>query len=197
MTQRHWRPPLLAEAPPEGRAMRALPRVLQASTSIVVMATASGFVRVAPGMGALVALGGGVVFLTASNLARRELRRTQFRQWFRSDTEIRVVDEPGVRMVGLSPFGFDVLVSWPVAVGDVLAVSVALADPMHDDGTVRLRGVVRRAGAVDEGHAAYVQFQGLDGETEDAILEFLAVADLKAAERPAHSTESSTFAQLR
>lgn len=189
--QRRWRTPVLAETPPGGRAMRSLPRVLQASTSIVLMATASGFVRVAPGMGSIAALGGGVVFLTASNLARRELRRTQFRQWFRSDTELRVVDGPGVRMVGHSPFGFDVLVSWPIAVGDVLEVSVAFTDSLHHDGTARLRGVVRRAGAVEEGHAAYVQFDGLDGETEDAILEFLAVTDLKAAARPAPSTKSS------
>ena len=191
--QRGWTPPLLAEAPPGGRAMRLLPRVLQASTSIVVMAAATGFVRVVPGMGGVAALGGGVVFLTASNLARRELRRTQFRQWFRSDTELEVVDRAGVRVVGLSPFGFDVLSSGPIAVGDALAVCVVLSDPTRHDGDAHLRGIVRRAGAVAEGHAAYVRFDGLDTETEDAILEFLAATDFMASARPAHPMKSSNL----
>jgi hypothetical protein len=186
-----WFPPPRTARPPGSGASRFVPRALQAFTSLTIMAAVSGFVRVAPGVRGLVAIAGGIVFLTASNLARRELRRTQFRLWYRADVDLVAFDDPTVRVVGLSPFGFDVLCSAPLEVGASFAVTTAIAHPGIGDIDVRLHGLVQRAGPVDEGWAAYVKFDGIDDTTEDAVLEFLAVTSY-AAGTPSQA-ESTTF----
>jgi hypothetical protein len=186
-----WNPPPRAARPPGGGVLRFLPRALQGFTSLTIMAVASGFVRVAPGARGLVAVAGGVVFLTASNLARRELRRTQFRLWHRADVDLVAVDDPTIRVVGLSPFGFDVLCPAPILVGSSFGVVAVVAHPIVGSIEVRLRGRVQRAGAVDEGWAAYVKFDGIDDATEDAVLEFLAATSYTG--RPINDVVRTTF----
>ena len=187
-----WKLPSRASVAPGRGALRFLPRVLQGVTSLSIMAVASGFVRVAPGARGLVAVLGGIVFLTASNLARRELRRTQFRLWYRADVDLVATDDPTVRVVGLSPFGFDVLSVGRLEVDAPFGASTVVPHPTLGRLRVSLHGIVQRSGPVDEGWAAYVKFDCIDDDTEDAVLEFLAVTS-HDGRRIVDPTESTTF----
>ncbi len=134
-----------------------------------------GFVRVQPGARATAALVGAIVFLAASGLGRREARLTQYRAWYRADTELEVIDGQGLSVVGLSPFGFDLFSDTAFTRGQGLSAAVDLPTPDGDPIVVRLRGHVHRTSPAGDGFAAYVRFAGLDVETEDDILLYLAV----------------------
>jgi hypothetical protein len=159
-------------------ALRGLPRLLDVVVAGSIAAAVTGFVHVGSGALPVVACAACLAHLGASNLARRELRRIQFRSWWRADVELPIEGSPDRRVVGLSPHGFDVVGRAPFTVGDEVVAPVALPGTLvgaedPDGVVVDLVGRVQRAAVVPEGGAAYVRFDGLDATVEDAVLVFL------------------------
>lgn len=164
-----WPPDRRAPAPGE-RAGRVVGRALSAGVGLAVIVAWSGFVRVPGDPLPLFATAYALVFLGASNLARRELRRVQFRAWWRADINIAACKPAGMRVIGLSPYGLDLEAPWPLHAGDRIVVDVALgADPPMS----RLPGVVRRATASGTTALAYLTFDGVDDATADHLLRTL------------------------
>ena len=172
-----WRPPRVVDRPPGARWLRPLPRLLRSTTAALIAAVLTGFVRVRVADSVEFAtMASCSWFLTGAMLASRSVRRRQFRSSYRTDDEIPVVEPEGVRVVGLSLVGFDVLTRARVSAGDELAVVVDLPRARGERTPTLLAGRVQRAVNVGEGHVAYVRFTPQTLDVEDRLHEYLAVS---------------------
>ncbi len=119
--------------------------------------------------------------------ARAALRLRQERRTFRTFGELPVLAAAGgtgLRVVGVSPFGLDVVSATPLRRG--AKVRLALELPTVDGGSTRFEtpGVVRRCSSGAGGHVAYVRFAQLDDDHADRIAEYCAVVAGLEAVRP-------------
>ncbi|MEO8697873.1 MAG: hypothetical protein ABI658_30520, partial [Acidimicrobiales bacterium] len=172
-----WQPPPLADRPPGSRWLRPLPRVVRFLTNAFVALVLTGFVKVRASDPVMVAtIAGSLWFVTGAMFACRSVRRRQFRSSYRTDDEIDVVRPQGVRVVGLSLRGFDVLTTASLAAGQRLDVVVDLPRAHGHRTPTMLSGYVQRSGAVGDGWAAYVRFADQTVAIEDLLHEYLAVS---------------------
>jgi hypothetical protein len=108
--------------------------------------------------------------------ARSLLKLQQFRQNFRAFDELAVLasgEKMGV--VGVSPFGLDVVSSQPLKVGQ--SVRIAFALPQVDGSSLRFEcpTAVRRSSRDGKHHVAYLRFAILSDLEVDQITEYCAV----------------------
>ncbi|MEO5838372.1 MAG: hypothetical protein ABIQ73_24950 [Acidimicrobiales bacterium] len=172
-----WQPPPLVDRPPGDTWLHPLPHVMRFVTNALVALVLTGFVTVRAGDSVIVAtIGSSLWFVTGALFACRSVRRRQFRSSYRTDDEIDVVRPHGVRVVGLSLRGFDVLTTASLAPGDRLDVVVDLPRARGHRTPTMLSGHVQRSGVVGEGWAAYVRFAEQTVEVEDLLHEYLAVS---------------------
>ena len=108
--------------------------------------------------------------------ARTALRLRQVRQNFRSSDELKVLaSDEKMGVVGVSPFGLDVVSSKPLRVGETIRLAFAL--PQVDGSSIRFDcpTAVRRT-ARDGNHCvAYLRFAQLSDIEVDRITEYCAV----------------------
>jgi hypothetical protein len=176
-----WQPPPLVERPPGAGWLRPLPRALRLVTTTLVIAVLAGFVPVSTGNPVMFAtIGACLWYLAGALFACRSVRRRQFRSSYRTDAELVVVEPVGVRVVGLSLLGFDVLTTTTVAPGDHIEVVVDLPRARGFRTATTLSGSVQRSSAVAAGWAAYVRFGEQTVEIEDRLHEYLAVSSFVA-----------------
>jgi len=164
--------------PAPGRKARS---VLLLGLQVVLAATMAAF-----GMGILrpshgdfatmvtLALSGWLWVMTLQ--ARSALKLRQVRQSFRSFEQLDVfASESKMAVIGVSPFGVDVVSAAPLRVGQKVRLAFGL--PQADGSTVRLAcsTVVRRATRDGEHHVGYLRFALLDDEQMDRITEYLSV----------------------
>lgn len=177
----------LTDTPPGFVGRRLLGLVCAAGGAVAAVAIGLGLVRTDHSdlvlFGAVTA-GGWLVGAVVQ--ARAALRLRQERRSFRTFGELPVVAAVGgrdIRVIGVSPFGLDIVSSTPLRRGAKLHLVVDL--PRADGTTVRFAtpGVVRRVSSGPEGHVAYVRFAHLDDEHADLVAEYCAVVAGMAAMR--------------
>lgn len=174
--RRSWTPQRLG-GHPAGDRVRWVVRGAQAATTVLLIAVVTGFTRTSAGNLTTLAAAAGVGwFLAGGLLARRSMTKRQFRRNYRSDDEIPVLRPEGVRVVGLSPTGFDVVSDAPLDAGASCRIVVKLPRGGGGSTPTEIGGVVRRTGPVATGWAGYVAFEDLVNETADLVHEYLAVA---------------------
>jgi len=108
--------------------------------------------------------------------ARSALKLRQVRQSFRSFEQLDVfASESKMAVIGVSPFGVDVVSAAPLKVGQRIRLAFGL--PQADGSTVRLEcsTAVRRATREGQHHVGYLRFALLDDEQMDRITEYLSV----------------------
>lgn len=108
--------------------------------------------------------------------ARSSLKLRQVRQNFRTFDELRVVASEGrMAVIGVSPFGLDVITAKPLRVG--ANVRIAFELPQVDGSPLRFEcpTKVRRSSREGRHHAAYLRFAILTDVEVDQITEYCAV----------------------
>ena len=108
--------------------------------------------------------------------ARSALRLRQVRQNFRSFERLDVfASDSKMGVIGVSPFGIDVVAAAPLKVGRKIRLAFGL--PQADGSSVRLEcsATVRRATREGRHYVAYLRFAQLDDEQMDRITEYLSV----------------------
>jgi Glycosyl transferase family group 2 len=108
--------------------------------------------------------------------ATTALRLHQMRQNFRTSDELEVLDGDGrLGVIGVSPFGLDVVSVEPLSVGQKVRIAFAL--PQVDGTTLRFDcpTAVRRSSRNGRHHLAYLRFAHLSDLEVDQITEYCAV----------------------
>ncbi|MEM7142259.1 MAG: glycosyltransferase family 2 protein [Actinomycetota bacterium] len=124
----------------------------------------------------LSALGAGCWLWVMALQARSQLKLRQVRQNFRTFDELKVLASDGkMGVIGVSPFGLDVVSSKPLKVGDNVRIAFAL--PQVDGSTVRFDcpTAVRRSARDGNHHVAYLRFAQLSDAEVDQITEYCSV----------------------
>lgn len=165
------------------------PRIAQATVAAAAAAALTGFVHGRPGGEGVLAIGVALWFLGAGNVARRELRRVQFRTWWRADVAIDAIEPPGVWISGVSPFGFDL--ETPTTL-DARTPLRLVFRPLPDDAPCAVDVVVQRSGRVGDGAGAYVTSTAAAPEVEDRVLMLLASGAFDRTSQRAERTMSSS-----
>jgi hypothetical protein len=108
--------------------------------------------------------------------ARLSLRLRQARQGYRATAELDVLRSPeGLAIVGLSPFGIDVVSRSKLEVGDRLRVAFMLPSADGSMTPMETAAVVRRAGRDGKNHVGYLRFALISDEEMDTVIEYCAV----------------------
>ena len=108
--------------------------------------------------------------------ARSALKLRQVRQNFRAFDELQVLAaDTRMGVIGVSPFGVDVVSATAMKVGDTVRLAFAL--PQADGSTVRFEvpTSVRRSSRDGKHHVAYLRFSHLSDIEVDQITEYCAV----------------------
>jgi len=108
--------------------------------------------------------------------AQSALRLRQLRQNFRTSEELPVLASDGkMGVVGVSPFGLDVVSAKPLEVGENVRIAFAL--PQTDGSTLRFDcpTAVRRSARNGKHYVAYLRFAILSDVEVDQITEYCAV----------------------
>lgn len=108
--------------------------------------------------------------------ARSALRMRQSRQSFRTHEHLAVLASEGrMAVVGVSPFGIDVLSKAPMHVGQKLRIAFALPRVEGPDQRFEVSTSVRRSGPEGGHHRAYLRFSQLTDAEVDRITEYCSV----------------------
>ena len=164
--------------PAPGRLTR---RVVLTSLQVVLGVSLALF-----GMGIVRPLHGDFATLAALSLtawlwtmtfqARAALRLRQVRQNFRAVARLDVLaGEAGLAVVGVSPFGLDVVSSSSLRPGENVRIAFAL--PQTDGASLRFEcpSAVRRVSRIGDRYAAYLRFAQLSDAEVDQITEYCSV----------------------
>ena len=104
------------------------------------------------------------------------LKLRQVRQNFRASDELKVLASDGrMGVIGVSPFGFDVVSSKPMKVGDTVRIAFEL--PQVDGSSVRFDcpTAVRRSSRDGKHHVAYLRFAQMSDAEVDRVTEYCSV----------------------
>lgn len=108
--------------------------------------------------------------------ARSALKLRQHRQSFRTAAELDVIASDGrMAVVGVSPFGVDVLSAHPLRVGDRVRIAFALPQAARSPIRFQCATSVRRVSRDGDHHHAYLRFSHLSDLEVDQITEYCAV----------------------
>jgi glycosyl transferase family 2 len=108
--------------------------------------------------------------------ARTAFSGRQMRQSFRTSEELEVLASDGrMGVLGVSPFGLDVVSTRPLSAGSTVRIAFAL--PQADGSTLRFEcpTVVRRSSPHGRHHFAYLRFAQLSDLEVDQITEYCSV----------------------
>ena len=174
------RKPLRSNLVDDAPGERIRPKILlsaQAALILVLVAYGSGAVRAPYGDIAMAVLLASAFWLcVAVHNARSSFRHRQMRQGFRASEELEVLAaDSKVAVIGLSPFGVDVVSSTPLQVGQAVRLTIAL--PRADGSITRFdtATAVRRASPEDGHHVAYLRFAQMNDDEVDLLVEYCAV----------------------
>jgi hypothetical protein len=167
----------LVDPAPGGRSRKVFLVGLQVVLLLALAAFGTGLVRPTHGDFATLATLGLAGWLWVMALqARSGLRFRQRRRSFRSSGSLDVLAAEGrLAVVGVSPFGLDVVTPEPLREGRSLRLAFAL--PQADGTTVRFEcpTAVRRVTRDGSRHGAYLRFALLTDAEVDQITEYCAV----------------------
>ncbi len=182
-----------ADRAPGRRARTVLLVALQFGLVACIGVFGTGLLRPAHGdFATLVALGAAAWLWFMVLQARTALKLTQNRQNFRTADELEVVlSDAHLRVVGLSPFGMDVVTERPLIEGGRLRVRIAL--PQRDGSRLQFDcpTSVRRVSRAGDCYVAYLTFSHLSDEAVDRITEYCAVVAGYAALRGPDTSEAT------
>ena len=167
----------LVDPAPGRRARTVLLIGLQVALAISLSLFGLGIVRPSHGDFATLSTLAVAAWLWVMTIhARSALRLRQVRQNFRSSDELKVLASKGrMAVVGVSPFGLDVMSALPLEVGDTVRIAFAL--PQVDGTAIRFDcpTAVRRSSGHDNVHVAYLRFAQLSDVEVDQITEYCSV----------------------
>jgi hypothetical protein len=167
----------LVDPAPGAQTRRVFLGVLQVSLALSLAVLGTGLVRSAHGdFATLAVLGVGAWLSVVTLQARSSLKLRQVRQNFRASDELEVLaGDGGLAIVGVSPFGLDVVSSTPLNVGQNVRIAFAL--PQVDGSSQRFEcpTAVRRTSGKGAHHVAYLRFAQLADAKFDQITEYCAV----------------------
>ncbi|MEM9203508.1 MAG: hypothetical protein AAGC53_17820 [Actinomycetota bacterium] len=145
------------------------------AASLVVFGT--GILRAPHGdFATLVTLGLTAWLLAVVANARSAVNRQQMRQGYRTAEELQVTSAAGdLRVVGVSPFGLDVVSARQLALGAALELTLELPRPNGLTLPVDVSAVVMRTSSEAGRGVAYLRFVQLDDARMDRITEYVAV----------------------
>lgn len=167
----------LVDPAPGRRARRVLLIGLEVSLGLSLALFGTGLMRPPHGDFATLASLTLAAWLCVVTLqARSSLKLRQLRQNFRARQELEVLAGDGdMAVVGVSPFGLDVVSSEPLRVGQHVRLAFAL--PQVDGSSVRFEcpTAVRRVSAKGRNSLAYLRFAQLSDAEVDQITEYCSV----------------------
>ena len=167
----------LVDPAPGGRARQVLLIGLEVSLGLSLALFGTGLLRPSHGDFATLATLSLAAWLCVVTLqARSSLKLRQLRQNFRATEELEVLAGDGdMAIVGVSPFGLDVVSAEPLRVGQHVRLAFAL--PQVDGSSVRFEcpTAVRRVTSSGRNHVAYLRFAQLSDAEVDQITEYCAV----------------------
>lgn len=167
----------LIDPAPGARPRRIFLLALQISLALTLAVFGMGILRPSHGdFATLAALGIGCWLWAAAFQARSALKLRQLRQNFRASDELKVLaSDSKLGVIGVSPFGLDVVSSKPLRVGETIRVTFAL--PQVGSSAVRFEcpTAVRRSSRDGNHHVAYLRFAQLSDAEVDQITEYCSV----------------------
>lgn len=167
----------LVDPAPGRRTRRVFLAVLQVSLALSLVLFGTGMVRPPHGdFVTLAALSVGAWLWVMTVQAGSALKLHQLRQNFRSFDELEVLAADGnLAIVGMSPFGLDVVSPTPLNVGQNVRIAFAL--PQVDGSSLRFEcpTTVRRISRNGNRQIAYLRFAQLSDAEVDQITEYCAV----------------------
>jgi hypothetical protein len=167
----------LVEPAPGATARRILLIGLQVSLALTLAVFGTGILRPSHGdFVTLTSLSIAAWLWVMSLRARSALKLRQVRQNFRTFEELKVLASDGkMGVIGVSPFGLDVVSSKALKVGENVRIAFAL--PQVDGSTLRFDcpTAVRRSARDGSHHVAYLRFAHLSDTEVDRITEYCSV----------------------
>lgn len=167
----------LVEPAPGRRARTVLFTGLQVAVVLTLTVFGLGLVRPAHGD-----------FVTLSTLflcvwlwvmvlqARSDLKLRQHRQNFRTSEELEVfASETRMGVIGVSPFGINVVSAIALKPDEKMRVAFGLPQPDGTTSRIDVATSVRRAGRLGDHHVAYLRFAHLSDDQMDRITEYCSV----------------------
>ena len=167
----------LVDPAPGRRGRKVFLTVLQVALGVSLLGFGTGLLRPSHGDFVTLATLSITAWLLLSTVqANAALRLRQMRQNFRASEELHVLAADGdLVIVGVSPFGLDVVSATPLEVGQNIRVAFAL--PQVDGSTRRFEcpTAVRRTSRAGKRRFAYLRFAQLSDAEVDQITEYCAV----------------------
>ncbi|GEM_PF-2002983 len=169
--------PELVDRPPGRAARRVLFLALQFGLGFSLALFGLGIVRPSHGdFASLAALGITLWLFVMSLQARSALRLRQVRQTFRTFEELDVfASESRMGVIGMSPFGIDVVSSSALKEGSKLRLAFGLPQPTGSIERIEVSTTVRRSARDGSHHVAYLSFAQLSDDQMDRITEYCSV----------------------
>lgn len=167
----------LIDPAPGARPRRIFLLALQICLALTLAVFGMGILRPSHGdFATLAALGIGCWLWAAAFQARSALKLRQLRQNFRASDELKVLaSDSRLGVIGVSPFGLDVVSSKPLRVGETVRVTFALPRVGSSAARFECPTVVRRSSRDGNHHVAYLRFAQLSDAEVDQITEYCSV----------------------
>lgn len=196
----------LVDRAPGARPRRIFLLALQATLAVTLLVFGMGILRPSHGnFATLAALGLGTWLWVMALQARSALKLRQVRQNFRTFDELKVLaSDSRMGVIGVSPFGVDVVSTKAMKVGENVRIAFAL--PQANGSTVRFDcpTAVRRSSRDGNHHVAYLRFAQLSDAEVDQITEYCSVVagvhelrDVKPGDRPTPTPLAEVVVQPR
>lgn len=167
----------LVDAAPGRKARTVLLIGLQVALGLAIAVFVTGVLRPAHGnFVTFVTLGLSAWLWVMVLQARSALKLRQVRQNFRTFEELEVYASEGrLGVIGVSPFGLDVVSSKPLKENAKLRLAFGLPQPDGQSVRLEVSTKVHRSARQGSHNVAYLRFSQLDDEQMDRITEYVAV----------------------
>lgn len=190
----------LIEPAPGRRARKFFLIGLQAALIASVMVFGLGILRPAhDNFAALTTLGLSIWLLVMCQQSRSALKLRQVRQNFRTFEELDVfASESRMGVIGVSPFGIDVVSSTPFTVGNKIRLAFGLPQADGSSARIEVSTSVKRSARDGDHHVAYLRFALLTDEHMDRVTEYCSVvAGMRVLrDDPGVAPEGTTIADV-
>ncbi len=190
----------LIEPAPGRRARRLFLIALQAGLIGSVLVFGTGLLRPPHGdFVTLTTLGMSIWLLAMALQARSALKLRQVRQNFRTFEELDVfASESRMGVIGVSPFGIDVVSAVPLDVGGKIRLAFGLPQADGNSARIEVSTSVKRSAREGDHHVAYLRFALLTDEQMDRITEYCSVvAGMRVLrDDPGVAAEGTTIADV-